>query len=145
MKEYLKDNNLKYKSNSKVDKTLGRHITTIKINPLEMFTYLLYLPIFVIILGIFEDPFTTLGIAFVFSIIEVYLLIKYFRASKINIFQYGMKYKKLSVKFDDLEIVKNSNIDYSFNSSNIKEKYKPLKISKNNKRILDGMVDLVKK
>ena len=145
MKEYFKEDNIKYKSNNEVDEILGKHITTIKINFLEMIVYLLFLPVFVVILGLFEEPFTVLGIAFVFSIIEVYLLIKFFGASKIKIFQYGIKYKRLNTKFDDLKIKINSNINYSFNSGNIKVKYKPLKVSKNDKHILDSISKLVEK
>ena len=145
MKEYFKEDDIKYKSNNEVDEILGKHITTIKINFLEMIVYLLFLPVFVVILGLFEEPFTVLGIAFVFSIIEVYLLIKFFGASKIKIFQYGIKYKRLNTKFDDLKIKINSNINYSFNSGNIKVKYKPLKVSKNDKHILDSISKLVEK
>ena len=145
MKEYFKENGIKYKSNNEVDKVLGKHITTIKINSLEMLIYLLFLPVFVVILGLFEEPFTVLGIAFVFSIIEIYMLIKFFGASKVKIFQYGIKYKKLNAKYDDLEMKINSNTNYSFNSSNIKVKYKPLKVSKNDQYILYSISKLVRK
>ena len=145
MKEYFKEDDIKYKSNNEVDEILGKHITTIKINFLEMIVYLLFLPVFVVILGLFEEPFTVLGIAFVFSIIEVYLLIKFFGASKIKIFQYGIKYKRLNTKFDDLEMKINSNVNYSFDSGNIKVKYKPLKVSKNDQYILHSISKLVEK
>ena len=145
MKEYFKEDNIKYKSNNEVDEILGKHITTIKINFFEMLIYLLFLPVFVVILSLFEEPFTVLGIAFVFSIFEIYLLIKFFGASKIKIFQYGIKYKKLNTKFDDLEMKINSNVNYSFDSGNIKVKYKPLKVSKNDKHILDSISKLVEK
>ena len=142
MKEFLKDDNFIYKCHGRNDDILGKHITTIKINGLEMLLYLLFLPIFVIILGLFEEPFTVLGCAFVFSIIEIYLLIKFFMNFKIEVFQFGIKYKKLSARFDDLKIIKNKNTDYVFISNNIKEKYKPLKISKNNYAILEKIIKL---
>lgn len=78
-------NDLIYKCKEKNDDILGKHITTIKINGLEMSLYLLFLPLFVIVLNLFENPFIIIQCTIVFSIIEVYLLIIFLQIKNKNI------------------------------------------------------------